>query len=280
MWDVFPDYRRAGGSPFNVMMHLHRFGHRSVLLSAVGRDEPGEALYNIIQENNASTEGIQFNDHPTGIVGISLDDVNEPSFHIRENSAWDYISANAVAIDLAQTADALIFATLSQRTAHNFESFQQINRAVPASAPRFLDLNLRPPYTDKLVIFRSLQIADYAKFNQKEWETISSEYGVGSKRDFMEKCGLKGMVITKGPNGSSLYLDDGSHIPEGAAKISTEKGDFVGVGDAFWACFIHHVLKKTDWQQALKSANRYAGWVASRKGSIPDLEPGILTSVT
>lgn len=43
LWDVLPDGRRLGGAPANFAYHVSQFGLKSVVVSAVGRDEAGDA---------------------------------------------------------------------------------------------------------------------------------------------------------------------------------------------------------------------------------------------
>ena len=50
LWDILPEGRRLGGAPANFAYHVSQFGLNSVAVSAVGRDEGGEA---VIRELNA-----------------------------------------------------------------------------------------------------------------------------------------------------------------------------------------------------------------------------------
>ena len=50
LWDMLPEGRRLGGAPANFAYHVSQFGLNSVAVSAVGRDEAGDA---VIRELNA-----------------------------------------------------------------------------------------------------------------------------------------------------------------------------------------------------------------------------------
>ena len=43
LWDMLPEGRRLGGAPANFAYHVSQFGLKSVVVSAVGRDEAGDA---------------------------------------------------------------------------------------------------------------------------------------------------------------------------------------------------------------------------------------------
>lgn len=279
LWDQFPDYKRAGGSPFNVSTHLHYLRHHSYLISAVGMDQEGDQLLQVINDVDAPSQFVYRNRKRSGYVTVHIDKNNEPSYTINENVAWDYIPANEELLTFAESADAYSFATLSQRSATNRESIAKIMEVLPVTAERFLDLNLRPPFVSDDVIKFSLHHTDFAKFNESEWQQITHTFQMDKPSHFMDTFNLKGIIITKGGDGCSFFHRDGAELHEPAIKLRNSNGDFVGVGDAFWACFIHHTLLKSDWDITLQKSNQYAGWVAEQKGGIPDPNQSLLEKV-
>lgn len=280
LWDQFPDYKRAGGSPFNVSIHLHYLKHHSYLVSAVGKDEDGDDLLSLIEQSGATKRFVYRNDRSTGKVTVHLDEQNEPTYRINENVAWDFIPVDDDLLEFVSSADAFSFATLSQRSTHNQKSLSKILDALPHSSLRFLDLNLRPPFVNDQVISFSLHHSNFAKFNEMEWQLISHSFQMSAPQHFLETFNLIGIIITKGSDGCSFYHRNGTVIHEPAADINKSSGgDFVGVGDAFWACFIHHTLQKSDWGKILEKSNKYACWVAEQKGGIPDPDESILSKL-
>lgn len=279
LWDQFSDYKRAGGSPFNVAMHLHFLKHNSYLISSVGRDELGSQLLDIISQKEAPKKFIQRSDYPTGTVSVHIDEENEPSYTIHERVAWDFIEPPDELFKITSSADAFTFATLAQRSSTNKISLQKILSHLPLSCIKFLDVNLRPPFVKRPVIEFSLNRTDYVKMNRDEWEQIGQMFGIDSESGLLESFNLRGMILTLGGDGSIYFDRDGNHYVESAVDITPGSGDFVGVGDAFWACFIHHTLKDTPWQETIKKANQYAGWVAGRKGGIPDPDEEVIQAI-
>lgn len=270
LWDQFSDYKRAGGSPFNVAMHLHYLGHDSRLISAVGLDDPGSELLDILQQKGADKSLIDRLEYPTGSVSVEMDEENEPSYTIHERVAWDFISFPENIVDVAPKTDAFTFATLSQRSSTNRITLQKIITTLPDTCQNFLDVNLRPPYVKQPTIEFSLKKSNYVKMNRAEWDQIRSMVNIDTEKELLKRFAISGMILTLGGDGSVYFDRDGNHYIESAVEIKPGQGDFVGVGDAFWACFIHHTLQKTPWQETLKKANQYAGWVAGQKGGIPD----------
>lgn len=279
LWDEFNDYKRPGGSPFNVMMHLHYLEHTSLLVSAVGRDEPGSELLDIISQKDADKRFIQRTDYPTGTVSVHMDDENEPTYTIHERVAWDFIELPEDLQKVSSSVDAFTFATLAQRSSSNRISLQRIMSLLPPECRFFLDVNLRPPFISKPVVEYSLKKTDYVKMNRDEWKEIGKMFDITSEQDLLNTFNVSGMVLTLGGDGSVYFDRDGSNYIETASDIAGDSGDFVGVGDAFWACFIHHALKGTSPQVTLKKANLYAAWVAGQKGGIPDPDEEVIKPV-
>lgn len=279
LWDQFPDYKRPGGSPFNVAMHLHYLKHQSFLISAVGRDDRGSELLDILSRKEASKKFIQRSDYPTGTVSVQMDQENEPSYTIHKRVAWDFIEPPAELYKISPGVDAFTFATLSQRSSTNRITLQKIFSKLPDTCLHFFDVNLRSPFISKPVIEFSLKKTHYVKMNSNEWDEVGVMLNIESEPDLIEKFNLHGLVLTLGRDGAVYFDKDRSHFIETAVDIPSRTGDLVGVGDAFWACYIHHTLKQTSWQVALKKANQYAGWVASQKGGIPDPNDDVIKSV-
>jgi len=270
LWDQFKNYKRAGGSPFNVSMHLHYLQYNSYLISAVGMDELGSQLLDIIVQKEGVNKYIERTDYPTGTVSVHVDENNEPSYTIHQRVAWDFIQPSDSLSSITRTADAFTFATLAQRSSTNRITLQKIISDLPDSCLLFLDVNLRPPFVQKPVLEYSTKKADYVKMNRDEWDRIGDMFDIEEESELLDVFDLKGIILTLGADGSIYFDRDGTHYVESAVKIESGSGDFVGVGDAFWACFIHHTLKGSPWRETIKKANRYAGWVAEQKGGIPE----------
>ncbi|HMB99294.1 MAG TPA: PfkB family carbohydrate kinase [Balneolaceae bacterium] len=278
LWDVFPTYKKPGGSPANLAYHLHCLGNRTLFASRVGNDENGKELIRFLSKKGISTDHIQTdNAQPTGKVTVTFTD-DEPSYVIHEPAAWDFIEYTEDLKAAAAELDAICFASLSQRHHVTAGTLQHLLNDVPDSCLKVFDLNLRPPFTNPELITRQILIADVVKFNEDEFEEAKKWFDTDEPAAFLlAKDPEKTILRTLGADGSEMFTTSGI-VREDAYPISGE-GDFVGVGDAFLACFTHLKLQDTPSNDILAKANRYAAVVASQQGGMPEIHKSILASL-
>lgn len=279
LWDIFPEYKKPGGSPANLAYHLHVLGNQSHLISRVGEDNHGREILNFISEKGLSTKFIQKDlTQPTGTVTVHFSG-DEPSYTIHRPSAWDYIEMTDNLENVLKKTEAVCFASLSQRESKSAATLQQILEIVPENSLKVFDLNLRPPFIDQTAILKSIEKADVVKFNEDELETVSDWLDVDNLPAYLLRNDPhKKILLTLGSDGSALFTENG-YTKHKAYPISG-KGDFVGVGDAFLACATHLILKNEEPTELIKKANRYAAAVASQQGGMPDIEQEILSEVS
>ena len=279
LWDQFPDYKKPGGSPANVAYHLHIFGNDSHLISKIGDDSDGRELLHFLKEKKLPVEYIGMDrTHPTGLVTVSIDQHNEPSYTIHEPSAWDYISVNSDLLELSKSLNAICYASLSQRNSTSSDSLRELLLTVPPDCLKVFDLNLRPPFIQKDVILEMISLSDIVKMNEDEYETVGSWLTGSDTADaILVNDPDKIILLTMGEKGSALFSSQG-HFQHKAYPISGD-GDFVGVGDAFLASFTHQLLLKKNHADILETCNRYAAFVASQQGGMPSVPKNILNMI-
>ena len=280
LWDVFPEYKRAGGAPANVAFHARQLGNNGIPASRVGNDENGKELLSVLKSNHLDVSFIQMDDFaPTGTVEISMTD-GEASYQIPEGAAWDHLAMTSQWLDLARQADAVCFGTLAQRDTVSRRTIHEFLARTPDSCLKIADINLRAPHYSKSVIEATLDLADVVKLNQQEWEEISGMFTADDLKDwlFREK-GIRYICLTKGKEGAELMTPD-QHLIEPVHPVDNRHGDSVGVGDAFTATLAHHLLKQSPLDVAISAANKYAAQVSARKGATPGLPLSIIESVT
>jgi len=275
LWDVFPTYKKPGGSPANLAYHLHCLGNQTIFASRVGTDVNGNELLSFLADKGFSTSHIQTDQNqPTGTVTVSFTD-GEPSYVIHGPAAWDFIEYTDALKSEAANLDAICFASLSQRSEKTAETLQKLLNDVPDSCLKVFDLNLRPPFTKPEIITEQIMIADVVKFNEDEFEQAKEWFETDDPAAYLlDKDPKKTILRTLGADGSEMITISGI-VREEAYPI-TETGDFVGVGDAFLACFTHLKLKQTTSESILSKANLYAAAVASKQGGMPKIHSSIL----
>lgn len=275
LWDVFPTYKKPGGSPANLAYHLHCLGNETSFVSRVGSDENGDELLKFLADKGISTQYIQSDQNqPTGTVTVTFSD-GEPSYVIHEPAAWDFIEYTDDLKFEAANLDAICFASLSQRNKKTAKTLQKLLHGVPDSCLKVFDLNLRPPFTNPELITEQIMIADVVKFNEAEFEQTKTWFKTDHPAAYLlAKDPGKTILRTLGEHGSEMITASGT-FQEDACPISGD-GDFVGVGDAFLACFTHLKLRNEPTDSILYKANRYAAAVASQQGGMPEIQDLIL----
>ena len=277
LWDVFSDKERFGGAALNFCAHLQRLGHRSILLSAVGKDERGRMALEQMRSLGLSTEGVQeVAELPTGIATISMGLDGEPTFVIPRPAAFDAISVDAATLATIKAAgvDWLYFGTLLQTK-------PEIERLTTGLAQQFhparcfYDMNLRTGQWNLPLVQRLSSLASIVKLNEGEARTLfglttmsSKEFSLGEFcRLWASTYRIDVMCVTLGPAGCMIY-DRGAIYRVAAYEVTVR--DTVGSGDAFAAAFLHGYDRGWPIRQTAHFANALGALVASRAGATPD----------
>lgn len=269
LWDITPSGKRAGGAPVNFAYHATCDEVEGWAVSAVGRDELGRELLETARENGIHLLVAEV-DSPTGTVDVLLRD-GQPEYHINENVAWDYIPLTDELLRKARSASAITFGTLAQRAPVSMATTQALLRAVPDSAWKVYDINLRQNFWSRALIEESLRLANAFKINNDEMDLLRDLFGCAdmgydeTAAKFIKDYGLRMLVLTAGEHYSAIYTPDGkvSEIP--TPKVNVE--DAIGAGDAFTGTLISELLRGRDLVQAHGKAVETAAYVCTKSGA-------------
>ncbi|MFN0080271.1 MAG: carbohydrate kinase family protein [Prosthecobacter sp.] len=277
LWDLFPDGARFGGAPANFACHAAILGGEVSMLSAVGNDARGDEAIAILKGFGMDTSLVQRNaDAPTGSVGVSVDAAGKPSFEIHAGSAWDRLEwTTELEIRIAET-DAIYFGTLGQR---GEVSCATIRRALSVAKARgilrVLDVNLRLPFYDAVLIRESIALASVLKLSDDELPEVAAAYGIAmtvkqedTLQTLREQNGHDCVVMTRGADGALLVSALGAIDQPG---IPTTVVDTVGAGDSFTAAFVLGLLRGDAHQDILRKACETASAVCAQSGAVPTL---------
>lgn len=270
LWDMLPSGKAIGGAPANFAYHAGRLGEEGWVVSAVGDDALGHEILDVLDEKRLHSL-VAMVDKPTGTVQVSLDDAGVPTYTIVEDVAWDHIPFTPKMQDLASRADAVCFGSLVQRNGSR-ASVLKFLEAVPASALKVFDINLRRHFYTPEILRKSLEIADVLKINDEEIVILSEMFGLGSDpreacRKLIGQYSLRFVLLTKGARGSEVISPD-EVIPQGVGKVDVV--DTVGAGDAFTAAFTVAYLRGDSLADAQKLAGEVTAYVCSHKGAMPE----------
>lgn len=279
LWDRLPEGDFLGGAPFNVAYHLKKFEGEVAFISRIGEDALGKLTLERVEALGLSTAYIQQDkDLPTGVVDVTFTEGGVPHYTIREPAAWDAIDLDEQTSRLIRTSQAIVFGTLAQR---NSVTAQTISSIHASSALKVLDLNLRAPYDQLETVRESLEIADFLKVNDEEFQRLQEWFGLPESMSeaaglLSEKFNLNVICVTCGGEGAFLF-HDGEWIKSGGVKIRAT--DTIGAGDAFLAVLLTGFLKQFPMQKVLDRANRFGAYIATQKGGTPTYEIGTLEEI-
>jgi fructokinase len=274
LWDLLPGGPQLGGAPANYAYCSHLLGNRAVVASRVGPDDLGREARESLLRSGITDQFLQTDvEHPTGTVNVQLDSSGQPKFEIAPAAAWDFLSWTDVWQALAESADAVCFGSLAQRSEISRHTILSFLEATRPEVLRIFDVNLRQSFYSAEIITESLQRASVVKLNHEELprirEMLAFEVGdevLGFCRELLRQFDLQLVCVTRGADGSLLC--DRNHADEHPG-FRVQVKDTVGAGDAFTAALVHGLLRGTPLAEMNDLANRMGAWVASCSGAMP-----------
>lgn len=279
LWDVLPTGKKLGGAPCNFAFHAQQAGCKSSVVSALGNDELGNEILEVLEGLNLDDTFIQkSDDFPTGTVSVELDANGSPSYTIHENVAWDKIAWDKELKNLATEADAVCFGTLAQRDEISQQTIWEFLENTKPYCLRVFDINLRQSFYKKETIVKSLELANVLKLNDEELPIVADYLGYKGTSDenlkkLMNEFQLKLIAYTKGSKGSILFTPTDSsqyNVP----KISVV--DTVGAGDSFTGILIAGLLQNIEIKKIHEKATEVSAFVCTQKGATPIVPEQIL----
>lgn len=287
LFDVFGDEARLGGAPLNVATHAHRMlqpgGGRGLVMSRVGDDPLGRRLLEELLDRGMPVAGVQVDpERPTGRVRVERTDSGGHAFHLLTDQAYDRLEATEALRGLAREADAVAFGSLAQRSSASRAAIRSlVNEARASGAVALFDVNLRASdgqrFYDDDTLRWGVAHADYVKLNDEELDTVLGATGDADAAALVTSHGLRGLVYTRGADGTAFVTADG--VQEGEPAEVTDPhpdADTVGAGDSCAAAFLVATLRGAPPAAACTLANRVAAFVAGRPGATPPLPEDLL----
>jgi fructokinase len=265
LFDVFPDGTRVlGGAPFNVAWHLEAFGLRPLMITRVGADAPGDAVFEAMEKWGMNTSGVQRDrTFPTGRVQVELEN-GEPTFHIIADQAYDHLDDRHAARSMVGGDFSLLYhGSLISRGEISGSALGRIKHAV--DVPIFVDVNLRDPWWNRDEIVAIVQSARWTKLNETELDLLVGAGDTATVDDFRRRHDLDAVIVTRGGRGA-LVVDDSGTL-ESAPPGSVQVIDTVGAGDAFSAIFILGLTHDWPTDVTLERALEFAAAVCTVTGA-------------
>ncbi|MBR2400752.1 MAG: carbohydrate kinase [Tidjanibacter sp.] len=273
LFDVFPTGKKIGGAPVNFAYHVGQLGIESLAISAVGNDELGREIMDILQEKRINNI-VPLVAEPTGTVQVTLDEKGVPSYEICEGVAWDNIPCNKELVEVAKSCCAFCFGSLAQRAEQSRNAINLFLDSMDSGddALRIFDINLRQAFYSREIIEESLKKSNVLKINDDEFRTVGNMLGYDGEdfergsRLLMERYGLKMVILTCGEIGSHIFYEGGSSfLPTPKVEIA----DTVGAGDSFTAAFVASLLSGKSIEESHRKAVEVSAYVCTQSGAMP-----------
>jgi len=284
LWDLLPSGRQLGGAPANFAYCSHLLGNRAVLASRIGSDDLGREARDSLLRFGITDQFLQTDsEHSTGTVHVQLDSAGQPKFEIADALAWDFMSWTDLWQALAESADAVCFGSLAQRSEVSRRAILNFLEATRPDTLRVFDVNLRQSFYSAEIVQESVKRANVVKLNHEELprvrELLAIDGGEGLTfcREILQKFDLQLVCVTSGANGSLLCDRNNADEHPG---FQVQIKDTVGAGDAFTAALVYEQLRGAPLAKMNDLANRLGAWVASCSGAMPPVpEQGLLRAL-
>lgn len=275
IWDLLPDGKHLGGAPTNFAYISSLLGNTSILASRVGDDDLGREACARLVRMGIVTDFLQYDrDHPTGTVGVQIDERGEARFSMNEDSAWDYLDWTMRWHELAARADIVCFGTIAQRESQARATILRFVEQTRPNALRIFDVNLRHAFFSADMLARSLELTTIVKLNIDELTRISGMLGLDAPneqslaRQMLDKFEIELVAITRGEKGS-LLISEREEINHPGFKVDI--ADTIGAGDAFAAVLAHYYRRRVPLKMISEAANRMGSWIATQVGATPEV---------
>lgn len=273
LWDILPEGKKLGGAPCNFVYHAQMQGAHGLILSAIGNDDHGREILEVLESKQLSAELIQITDKPTGTVDVLLNEKGIPEYTIHEQVAWDFITPNEATEKAVSQADIICFGSLAQRNPISQQIIGELLKGCKEGSLVVYDINLRQHYYNRDIIHQSLQSSNVLKLNEDELPVVKDLLGLFSEeeevqiRELLEMYSLKLVALTKGSEGSLLMTPtDQSYIQTPEVDVK----DTVGAGDSFTAVMCMGFVKGKALHELHQAAVEISAFVCTRDGAMPD----------
>ena len=271
LWDLLPTGPVLGGAPLNFAYRMYSLGHRSFIVSRLGKDDLGQKAREQIVSLGMDDACLQWDEaYPTGTVKIHFDEDKNPDYTIIENVAYDFIEFSDHIENVIESADCFCFGTLAQRNAVSRRTLHKL-LARFAGKFRLLDINLRKNCYSDETLRSSLSQANILKLNDEELTELVKVLGLqgdslpDQAEDLLKSADLDYCVVTLAERGALALSHSGEKTYSPGFKVKLV--DPCGSGDGFAAGFIHSLIEDKPLKEACRLGNALGAMVARQQGA-------------
>lgn len=265
-------FTNGGGKGANQAIAAARNGAQVNFIGAVGDDDGGKALVDLLEQDRINISGIDYlKSIKTGSAYVTVDDNGENSIVIyggaNQNISSEHILDNQ---ELISSSDFLI-AQLETNLSSIEKSFEI---ARDSSVLTILNPAPAPESLPKKII----QTTDILIPNEIELETISgnkitTEADLIKTANGIHDLGVRVLIVTLGENGSFYSVSEGTHGFISAFKVNAV--DTTAAGDTFIGALASKLSQDlSNIEEAIKYGSKAASITVQRYGAQPSIPYG------
>lgn len=239
----------VGGNAVNVGVHLARLGAQVAYFGAVGDDLDGQKVARTLAANGIDLTHLVRAEKPTAHTEISFDDRGDRIIGTEDFGACDGYSPGEDAISTLLRMDHVHIGWLNDNGALR-------RRLVAANVPVSQDIGINIAPENRQVMGLTFVFASMPG---------AHDAARAFARDLLEQ-GAKGVVVTRGADGSSAFLETGEFLQP---ALPTDLIDTTGAGDSFIAGFLHATALGGPPAAALGAGAQLAALTCRHIGGFP-----------
>ncbi|WP_282169576.1 carbohydrate kinase family protein [Ruegeria atlantica] len=244
----------SGGAVFNTAIALGRLGAPAGLLTGLSTDMFGQQLADALQASHVEASHVIQSDRPTTLAFVQLVDGHATYSFVDENSAGRMLMPEDMPKQLPAVS-ALYFGGISLACEPCADAYAALLERHGSDRAVMLDPNIRPGFIKDQLRYRTrlnrmIAQSDIVKVSDEDLDWIvPGPETLAEKVPLLLQAGPSVVIVTRGSDGASGYLADGSEtsVPVKAVEVV----DTVGAGDTFNA----GVLAELDRAGRLTKAN-------------------------
>ncbi|MGL5081835.1 MAG: carbohydrate kinase family protein [Microcoleaceae cyanobacterium] len=279
-WTPYP-----GGAPANVACGLVKLGTSAGFIGAVGQDQAGEQLVQLLHQTGVDTAGIQWHSTaPTRAIYVTRSPTGEREFagfgeRQTHEFADTYLQARLIPEYLFAEAEFLVLGTLGLASIDSHEAaIHSLKWAGKHHLKIFMDVNWRPMFWSgtvdpKLLILEVLKCVDFVKLSHEESEWLFGT--VNPIEVCYQLATVEGVIVTFGERGCAYCLSGQSGLIPG---FSVNVEDTTGAGDGFVAGLIHQFCNQGIKGLQDPETTRQMMIYANAVGALTTTKPGAATA--
>ncbi len=275
----------SGGAVFNTAIALGRLGAPAAMLTGLSTDMFGRQLEKALNDSHVDTTHLITSDRPTTLAFVQLQNGQATYSFVDENTAGRMLRPEDMPEQLT-TVSAMYFGGISLACEPCADAYAALLDRHGSDRAVMLDPNIRPGFIKEPTRYRTrlnrmISQTDILKVSDEDlnWIIPGPEL-LEEKVPLLLQAGPAVVLVTRGSDGASGYLADGSNVsvPVKPAEVV----DTVGAGDTFNAGVLAQLngsghltkprlrnLSGTQLRAALEMGAEVAAVTVSRAGANP-----------